>query len=257
MDYLGWELERQRAALAALLLGGGRPEEEKRLRDGETRRADGDGFTARETAADETAGRGENPGAWEALAASQSAVRRASRDRSGTPSGARTPVSAWERILGAEVKADRVERSGRDGGPAAPESSGWVLLEETMEAPERETGVWAREPEALTERGQRKLARETAGRRLESSEDGTAGDAPGMMSGGEPAGDRAAVRGMGRTWAARRGPAERPGEAEAPFGTSLWGGRGSAALEAERDARAVSRAVQRDARRYDGGFFIY
>ena len=35
------------------------------------------------------------------------------------------------------------------------------------------------------------------------------------------------------------------------------GGWGSAALREEEGAKALSRAVQRDARRYDGGFSLY
>ena len=45
---------------------------------------------------------------------------------------------------------------------------------------------------------------------------------------------------------------------EAAGGTGPWGAlRETAALRAEDGARALSRAVQRDARRYDGGFNIY
>ena len=37
----------------------------------------------------------------------------------------------------------------------------------------------------------------------------------------------------------------------------VWNGEGEAELQAEERAKALSRTVQRDARRYDGGFAIY
>ena len=47
-------------------------------------------------------------------------------------------------------------------------------------------------------------------------------------------------------------------EGEGTGGTAPWGsGWGTAEARTEDGAKALSRAVQRDARRYDGGFTIY
>ena len=74
---------------------------------------------------------------------------------------------------------------------------------------------------------------------------------------GKPAG--AVASGLGGAGAAFSAPGGRGGRRETGLARSLpWGeGWESPALQAEKGAKALSRAVQRDARRYDGGFFLY
>ena len=74
---------------------------------------------------------------------------------------------------------------------------------------------------------------------------------------GKPAG--AAASGLGGGGTAFSVPGVRGGREETRLSRSLpWGeGWESPALRAEDGAKALSRAVQRDARRYDGGFFLY
>ena len=61
------------------------------------------------------------------------------------------------------------------------------------------------------------------------------------------------------TWKQSEGSWMLEGGAPALDGTRLWEDQSGMlpAVRVETDARAVSRAVQRDARRYDGGFTIY
>ncbi len=74
---------------------------------------------------------------------------------------------------------------------------------------------------------------------------------------GKPAG--AVASGLGGAGAAFSALGGRGGRRETGLARSLpWGeGWESPALQAEEGAKALSRAVQRDARRYDGGFFLY
>lgn len=201
MDYLGWELARQRAALWALL-GGGDTEEEA----GPSARGGG---------------------------------------------GAETGAASRQR---APEEARRTPRFGTGGAAVPSEPSGGRNAFETVWETEEESGMEAR------------LAAEAAGGRRAEGDFAAGGAAwkPGPTSegrtgGGEAAGDTFAAPGRGGTGTARPGggaPAETAGQG----GRRVlpWeGGRESAALRAEAEARALSRAVQRDARRYDGGFTIY
>lgn len=227
MDYLEWELERQRRALWALLGGAERREEEDP--EGETRRRPAETGTARRNAArrDGETARGEVPadaGGEEA----RGAVRRASRDRPRGEDGAlKTPEGAWRRALAAET----------------PE---WEALErETLERAAADRPAAARGGE----RAERPLP-ETARPAAPGETAARPEEAPRRTRGGER---------QGGAGPAAAGPGER-GTAWAPEGqvrAGPWGERASAALRAEDGARALSRAVQRDARRYDGGFTIY
>lgn len=303
MDYLAWELARQRAALWALL-GGGEPEEEgEELPSREDpsargRESFGDGTRRSPAPLERAEGRGAGrdgryaagreqagvppvggPGAWET-------AREAAGGRLDSASGGpEAPVSAWEQVSGEETGASA--RGGGDagtgpasrqrapeearrtalfgtGGAAEPPSGGRNALET---APEAAWETAASGAESRAESGlEARLAAEAAGGRgagrgfdagrltLE------AGSSSGRRTGGgETAGDSFAVTGRGGTGTARPGgggtaeTAEQGGRRALPWG----GGWESAALRAEAEARSLSRAVQRDARRYDGGFTIY
>lgn len=292
MDYLGWELARQRAALWALL-GGGDAEEEERPSEEETSawgQESSGGGTRRSLAGPGRGGRrgagragryaGEReqaplaggPGAWER-------VREAAEGRlGGTPEGPEAPVSAWERISSEEAVPSA--RGGGDAETGAPAAFPWIAPEEPRRTPRFGTGgalelsgpsggrnafetAWETEAESGMEA---RLAAEAAGGRRAEGDFAAGGPAwkTGPSSerrtgGGEAAGDMFAAPGRGGTGTARPGggaPAETAGQG----GRRVlpWeGGRESAALRAEAEARALSRAVQRDARRYDGGFTIY
>lgn len=293
MDYLGWELARQRAALWALLSGGEpgegeeRPSEEEtsaRGREdlgGGTRRSPADPARARgrgagragryaagrEQAGDPLVG---GPGAWEV-------AREAAGGRLGkAPEDLETPVSAWERVSGQEAGA-----SARGGGGAetgAPIASRQWAAEEVRKMPRFGTGGAAEPSEPSGGPGALEAAWETGTESREKArpaavaaggsragKDSAAGGPvleTGLPSelwsgGGEAAGDTSVVMSSGGIGTARLGGGgsaitpERGGRRAFP-----WGGE-SAALRAEAEARALSQAVQRDARRYDGGFTIY
>lgn len=265
MDYLGWELERQRWALRAVLLGGGAPEAEpgggEQAPEGAAPAEAGRGAAA-SAATGESAGEAVFPGAREA-------VRRASRGRrsEGEASAAGTPPSAWETVLGQAAErlgeapdgggsAGRVP--GRSRGPAREAAGRGALAGFGPGGTERETAA-----EELAE-----PARNAAGAagRIRAGEDpaGGAADEGGAPSptmrpgGGETAGSTAAAKRTGGMEAPSWGGAVPAGGAEERLSRSVpWGDGGeSAALRAEDQARAVSRAVQRDARRYDGGLYI-
>lgn len=221
MDYLEWELERQRRALRALLLGGAErredgPEEEIRRRPAEL-----------ETAGRDAAGRGmirreapAGPGGGEA-------VRRASRDRPRRERGApESPEGAERRV----PEAGALELAAAEG-PADPRGG------------ERETPPLP------------KAARPAAPREAAWREE--TGETSWKAWGGErtaPGGGGGAMAESGAVPPAAGGGARIPetGRRGAP-----WERSASAALQAEDAARALSQAVQRDARRYDGGFTIY
>lgn len=226
MDYLKWELERQRRALRALLLGGAERREEEDP-EGETRRRPAETGTARRDAAgrDGETVRGEAPadaGGEEA----RGAVRRASRDRPRGEDGAlKTPEGAWRRALAAEtLEREALERE-------ALERAAAVRGGDRAERPLPETA----RPAAPGETAARP---EEAPRRTRGGE---------RQGGAGRFGTGPSAGGPGES-----GPAWTPEEQAGP-----WGERTSAALQAEDGARALSRAVQRDARRYDGGFTIY
>lgn len=298
MDYLGWELERQRAALRALL-GGGEPEEwdasgeespaweEFSGRDGEapekgTRRSPEGLERARRRGSGRTgryaAGRGEAggprmgaPGAWEM-------VREADRTAlAGEPDG--LPV-------GAELQSGEAgspARGRRGGGTGAPPPPRRYAPEELRRTPRIGTGGAAElrglsggqedyEKERETAAGAGPEAEMTAG----AAGEGPAGWGPAARAGGalppgeRPGGGEMAGGASGKASAAisRNGAGMAPSAGGRPAGTAgpgerlsralPWGeGWESPALRAEDGAKALSRAVQRDARRYDGGFTIY
>lgn len=211
MDYVGWELERQRAALAALLLG--ETEEESSLRSpGGGRQGQGADWAG----GGRQAGTLRTPAA-EGEAAGLTAVRREEggwfflRTESGTGSGGTGAPPT-------ETAENETARNGTARNVAAKNG--------TAEKGTAESG---------TETGQAVLLRP------EEFGPETPGDvrffAAGLRSSAGP-------REAGEQWLS---PVLRAEE-----------GRLSGGGEAEREAaRAISLAVQRDARRYDGGFTIY
>lgn len=302
MDYLGWELERQRAALWALL-GGGRaedgeaPEEEdtawegKALPGGRRRSPAGSG-TARGNAVPQSAGRyaakeGAEaggplvgaPGAWETVLAAEKALRPA-----GEAGAWETPVGPWEGISGeeAEFSARRGEGTGAGFSPRRDEGTGAGF------SPRKDGGT---EVLAFAASRQKEEAHGPAGegtgsrtalegpsarREAGTGETAEAAVAAETAAGGRRAGeaDPASLRKSGGDAGGVSIPARRDGAGTARLGgggldgapgreTRLsrplpWGeGWKSPALRAEDGARALSKAVQRDARRYDGGFTIY
>lgn len=239
MDYLSWELERQRDALRALL-GGGEARDGKAAPEGE-RRSPAEPWAAERHAAGRAgryAGGGDNT---------------ADPD-SGAP-------GAWEAVQGA-----------REGSPGAEEGGGFHAGEGARvhalsrgKGPQRRTA--ADGAAAL-----REAAREGTGPR--TSRPGGSAAAPGAPAAlgaeaMEPAAEHAGETGFGEDAAKGSGGWKDAGSAaaRAQRGTPAWGlsrsGRGgpwggvSAALQAEDGAKALSLAVQRDARRYDGGFGLY
>lgn len=251
MDYAGWELERQRRALAALLLGGGAEEAERDAdrRSPETawERAGAAGQTAAGT-----------PGRY-AVRPGGPEGRGTLREDPGDP-GARkpeTPTSAWERVLEASA--------GRDRTADAPPGVGTALGEDAPGASDRETEARAaarggyrqeagRDPEDLLRREAGDEAARALQRTLVPAENGAD---PLLRGGGFPEAG-GARRGTGGDWVpVSRGAGPAAGLSPAGGTVPPWGGPGEAALRGEDSARAVSLAVQRDARRYDGGFVIY
>lgn len=289
MDYLGWELERQRAALWALL----GEAEEGSPPQGE------DAGGRRETARTrEIAGGGWGaacfprgfPGAWETVRAVKGAP----------PGGTGGFSEAMGRLQEGGVEAPA--REGRSGGTGTPPSSrrygpaeggprigtggaepSGLSGRERAGAERRETAKWAAAWEMESEaEGPKSAAGERPGGESPagsgSGGEGFAGRDRAMSARGEepsekraekraenwpgegagkPAG--AAASGLGGTGAALSAPGGWGGRRETGLSRSLpWGeGWESPALQAEEGAKALSRAVQRDARRYDGGFFLY
>lgn len=223
-DYLEWELERQRRALRALLLGG--PERREDGPEEETRRP-----AEIEAAGRDAAGRAgmirreapAGPGGGEA-------VRRASRDRPRRERGApESPEGAGRRVPAPEAGA--LERTAAEGlaDPGGGERETPPLPKAARPAAPRETAAWREET----------------------------GETSWKAWGGErtaPGGGGGAMAESGAVPPAAGGGARIPetGRRGAP-----WERSASAALQAEDAARALSQAVQRDARRYDGGFTIY
>lgn len=299
VDYLGWELERQRAALWALL-GGGRAEdgeapgeedtawEGKALPGGRRRSPAGSG-TAWGNAVPQSAGRyaakeGAEaggplvgaPGAWETVLAAEKALRPA-----GEAGAWETPVGPWEGISGEEAEFPARKGGGmgagflprRDGGMGAGFS------------PRRDEGTEVRAFAASRQKeeahgpagegtGSRTALEGPSGRREAGT--GETAEAAETAAGGRRAGeaDPASLRKSGGDAGGVSISPRRDGAGTARLGgggldgapgreTRLsrplpWGeGWESPALRAEDGARALSKAVQRDARRYDGGFTIY
>ncbi len=280
VDYLGWELERQRAALQALLMGGGRtedgeaPEEDDTVWKGKPptggkRRSPAGSGTARKRAVLRNAGRyagnagGEAggppagaPGAWEM-------VREAGKRRPVGESGAlETPGSAGEAGTGLPW-ASRRETGRRAQSPAregtGPRAEPW--------GPSGGRSAEARETAADRTAAAETAAKAAGGRRAgerfaeEASAGGTDPFPEGRPGGGMTAGGVPALLrrdGAGTARLGGSGLTAAPGLGARLARSLPWGGGWeSAALRAEEGARSLSRAVQRDARRYDGGFPFY
>lgn len=276
MDYLGWELERQRSALAALLLG---VSEARDSVQGDARRKNGGAPELYSRSGQQALG------AWEV-------VRAAGQDREGVGiETVETPVSAWEALLGGEdVWAVRQDREVGGAGTMGTPVSAWEsILGGEAGAPIRSRGEsWPRLGGGTGARPEfaRPSGGYTARRGMRRTEAGLAAETQGLTAeiqdlpaggGGDGAGDGAAPpetgasrnRAAGNNAAAgyperfRRVDRGRGNTTDAlglngpSAGTAPWGGWGTAALRAEDSAKALSRAVQRDARRYDGGFNIY
>lgn len=299
MDYLGWELERQRAALRALL-GGGEPEEGEASGeepsdwggpsgwDGSvsaegTRRSPASLEEARKRGLGLTGryaeGRGEAggslmgaPGTWEVI---REAERAALTGESGGPArlvsaelpdeeagfpargrrGAETGVSPRSRrYVPEEVRGTPrigtggaaklwTSSGGRGGGGAERETT-----EEFAAEPERAAGA----------AGAKRSGEDLAGWEP-AVEAGGAPSSGERSGGGAAAGDApASISRDGAGMARRGGLTGTAGRGERRSRSFPWGeGWESPALRAEDGAKALSRAVQRDARRYDGGFTIY
>lgn len=292
MDYLGWELERQRAALWALL-GGGRAEdgeapgeedtawEGKALPGGRRRSPAGSG-TARGNAVPQSAGRyaakeGAEaggplvgaPGAWETVLAAEKALRPA-----GEAGAWETPVGPWEGISGEEAEFPARKGGGtgagfsprRDGGTEVRAFAAFRQKEEAHGPAGEGTGsrTALEGPSARREAG----AGETAARRTAEAAEtaaggrraGEAGPVSLRRSGGDAGGVSIPARrdGAGTARLGGGGLDGAPGRETRLSRPLPWGeGWKSPALRAEDGARALSKAVQRDARRYDGGFTIY
>lgn len=263
MDYLGWELERQREALAALLLGG------REIRDGEPTRG---GTRQGDTAIPEPdAGSGQQAlGAWEARQRRESA-------RAGV---VEAPVSAWEAVLGGEeVWAVRQDRENGGAGTTETPVSTWTILGgEANGRINSEKAAWLRRsggtgapPESPRPSGGYPARRGI--RRIEADLTAQTQAAP-AESGGDGAVSSEARAKQDRTtestvaakypapfFIVRRGGGSTADalteDGPAAAGSVSWGRWGAAALRAEDSAKSLSRAVQRDARRYDGGFNIF
>lgn len=292
VDYLGWELERQRAALWALL-GGGRAEdgeapgeedtawEGKALPGGRRRSPAGSG-TARGNAVPQSAGRyaakeGAEaggplvgaPGAWETVLAAEKALRPA-----GEAGAWETPVGPWEGISGEEAEFPARKGGGMGAGFSPRRDEGTEVRafaasrqKEEAHGPAGE-GTGSRTalegPSGRREAG----TGETAARRTAEAAEtaaggrraGEAGPASLRKSGGDAGGVSIPARrdGAGTARLGGGGLDGAPGRETRLSRPLPWGeGWKSPALRAEDGARALSTAVQRDARRYDGGFTIY
>ena len=288
VDYLGWELERQRAALRALL-GGGETGEGESFGEipfawGEEDPGEG---TRRSLAGPETArrrgagragryagGRGEAggplagaPGAWEM-------AREAERAALEGEAGGLEPLGGAEYRSGEAGAPARKWRSAEAG--VSPFSRRYAP-EEIGRTPRIGTGGAAElrgpsggpgygEEDRETAAGTGAAAGMAAGRAGEDLAGwDPAVEAGGALrpgegrGGGDAAGDASAMIRRDGTGMARSGrDAGTVGQGERLSRTLPWGdGWESPALRAENGAKALSREVQRDARRYDGGFPIY
>lgn len=231
MDYLEWELGRQKGALRALLGGEGR-DRETLQKDGPERgrpEAETTGRTGQAAPSAVPGGKEAAPPAGREAdrPAERKALRRdGTGRREGTDGGPALPASAWEQVLtGEEDAPGRPEADGPEGeSPSKPPAG----------SQRAETG-----PQAAREQEAPEVSKHAGGRR-----DGG--------SGGKAAGGTAAESCTTGYRLANRRPAWAPEMVEAGYRDG-----GFAAAPAEDGARALSRAVQRDARRYDGGFTIY
>lgn len=271
MDYLGRELERQRAALAALLLGGGEDGDAARGRErGPAGPAAARGRAAGPSGRCAGGGSGGGPGD-EALGAG-GLVRGAGQDRRSQSAG-----------RSGEAEVLRKEGPGAGGSGGGPEWSRRGMGTDIPAVP-----AWAAQGDGAGPLGGAAARKELSGpsvgygarrRTRETAAAGTAGrrragersaeGRPGRGGDAGSGGDGGWIEWMPMAGPARRGggggsgPGGQEGlpafpETGGTGGTVPWGGPGeTAALRTEESARALSRAVQRDARRYDGGFTIY
>lgn len=206
MDYAGWELERQRAALAALLLG--ETEEESSLRS-------------------PGGGRQEQGAAW------AGGGRQAGTLRTPAAEGEAAGLTAVRRAEGGWFFL-RTESGTGGGGTGAPPT----------ETAENETARNVAAKNGTAEKGTAESGTETGQAvllRLEEFGPAEAGDVRFFSAG---------LRSSAGPWT----------DGELRFSPVLRAEEGclSGGGEAEREAaKALSLAVQRDARRYDGGFAIY
>lgn len=301
MDYPEWELARQRAALRALL-GGGGPEEERDAPEENAVRKEAAAWernTVRGGSAPPDGRRRSPAGPGEARRRGTPGAGRYAGGDGGTgesrEAGAGFPEDfpeAWEAVRGkpfpweeggawemasgggavplarepgkAEADGPGNVRRGASEGAQGPAREGTGLRPEPGRASGgREVRLESRETAEGTEAGaEAALEAAGAGPAGEHGETPRAGE--GSFSrlsqradgGGETAGETsAAIQQGGTVPDGGGGPAWAVGRTLSR--TLPWGGGESAALRAEREARALSRAVQRDARRYDGGFTIY
>lgn len=281
MDYLGWELERQRAALAALLLGGGKAQDGEPLRDEAW--WSGTGTLGRYAESPE-----DSLGAWKAFLGGEAAWTVRQDREAGGAGTAETPTSAWEAVLSGV--AAWAARQGRKTGGAGMPASTWeaVLGGEAGVPASSGEGAWAPlSGETGAQPNFRRSSGEYAARRgTRTTEAGLAAGTQGLPAGSAGVGARDGAApleaGSGRDGAARGTAVGHPGRSlrlrrgggrtadtlgrdgptvfqgtEKAAATSPWGGWETAALRAEDSAKLLSRAVQRDARRYDGGFNIF
>jgi len=206
MDYAGWELERQRAALAALLLG--EAEEESSLRS-------------------PGGGRQEQGAAW------AGGGRQAGTLRTPAAEGEAAGLTAVRRAEGGwfSLRTESGTGGGGTGAPPTETAENGTARNGTARNGRAEKGTAG----SGTETGQAVLLR------LEEFGPETPGDV--------------------RFFAAGLRSSAGPREAEEQWLSPVLRaeeGRLSGGGAAEREAaRAISLAVQRDARRYDGGFTIY
>ena len=149
--------------------------------------------------------------------------------------GPETLEGIWAEDLGGVVWTGNGARLGAETGAPSrrrvPEEdwAGWGGTAETWNPSGGQEAQWG-EP-AAGAAAERRAAAEPAG--VRRAKEGSAAGGRGLAAGGAGRGDPL-------------------------FRVLPWGeGWTSAALRAEDGANALSRAVQRDARRYDGGFAIY
>lgn len=254
MDYLGWELERQRSALRALLGGGGTEEDEALRpspRDGSApgaaaRRSPAYPEAARGDAALGEAGRyaGEREEAGGPLPGAPGA-RTAPRETESSPRGrGGLQTQAGRRAERPEEEAGPAVQRAWDGAAETPALSRRRILEDGRDL-SRTDG--AAEPSSGGGEAGAETLETAAGTRARAAESGAKTKTAAGAAGGGRAGGDLAAGGLAA------GEAEGGGWLALPRGTGME----SAALRAEDGAKALSRAVQRDARRYDGGFTLY
>ena len=305
VDYLGWELERQRAALWALLGGG---ETEEREASGEkspaweefsgwedqapadgTRRSPESLEKARRRGSGRTgryaAGRGEAggplmgaPGAWEMVQEADWTALAGGSDglpvsvalqsgEAGSPARGRrdaeTGVSPLSRRYAPEERR-RTPRIGTGGAAGLRGSSSgqrdyveeWETADGTGAEAAAEAAGKRRTGEDFAEWGPAVESDRVLSPREKTGGGGMAGGAVRGVSGEVSA--AISRDGAGMIWPIGGGLAGTAGRGERLSRALPWGeGWESPALRAEDGAKALSRAVQRDARRYDGGFTIY